>query len=125
VTDAIFALMDLDGSGVISFDEYACCLVSYCLFTEADIFQFVFNLFDEDGGGSLDEVRLSTAATGGGWNSVAPPLAHVLQVFGASPGHARPRWSTGDARGDLTQEDGDRTRELNGVGVVCSDRKRS
>ena len=117
--------MDLDGSGVISFDEYACCLVSYCLFTEADIYQFVFNLFDEDGGGSLDEVCLSMAATGGGWNSVAPPLAHVLQVFGASPGHARPRWSTGDARGDLTQEDGDRTRELNGVGVVCSDRKRS
>ena len=75
--------MDLDGSGVISFDEYACCLVSYCLFTEADIYQFVFNLFDEDGGGSLDEVCLSMAATGGGG---IPSRLH-WRTFCRSSGH--------------------------------------
>ena len=40
--------MDLDGNGVISFDEFAACLVTFCLFTEADIYQFVFDAFDDD-----------------------------------------------------------------------------
>ena len=48
LTDEVFKLMDLDGNGVISFDEFAACLVTFCLFTEADIYQFVFDAFDDD-----------------------------------------------------------------------------
>lgn len=55
LTDGIFKLMDLDGNGVISFDEYVCCLTTYCLYSESDILRFVFDLFDVDESGQLDE----------------------------------------------------------------------
>ena len=55
LTDAIFRLIDLDGNGEISFDEFVCCLVSYCIYTSDDILQFIFQQFDEDDSGYLEE----------------------------------------------------------------------
>ena len=46
--DALLRKVDHNHDGVISFDEFAACLVTFCLFTEADIYQFVFDAFDDD-----------------------------------------------------------------------------
>ena len=36
-TDALFALIDADGSGTIDFDEYVRVLLGYCMYTKEDI----------------------------------------------------------------------------------------
>ena len=57
LTDAVFALLDLDGNGRISFDEFVVCLATYCLYTKEDILQFMFNIFDVDQSGALDDAE--------------------------------------------------------------------
>lgn len=39
----------------ISFDEYALCVVSFASLTKPELFQYVFDLYDDDRSGSLDE----------------------------------------------------------------------
>ena len=54
-TDALFALIDLDGNGTIEFDEYVVVTGTYCMYTKEDILKFCFDIFDADGSGCLDE----------------------------------------------------------------------
>lgn len=39
----------------ISFDQYALCVVQFASLTKPELFQFVFDLYDDDQSGSLDE----------------------------------------------------------------------
>ena len=47
LTDELFALMDLDGSGTIEFDEFIAVLLTYCMYTKDDILRFCFDTFDK------------------------------------------------------------------------------
>ena len=51
----LFALMDLDGSGTIEFDEFIAVLLTYCMYTKDDILRFCFDTFDKDKSNSIDE----------------------------------------------------------------------
>ena len=55
LTDELFALMDLDGSGTIEFDEFIAVLLTYCMYTKDDILRFCFDTFDKDKSNSIDE----------------------------------------------------------------------
>ena len=52
-TDALFALIDLDGNGTIEFDEYVVVTGTYCMYTKEDILKFCFDIFDADGSGAI------------------------------------------------------------------------
>ena len=54
-TDALFALIDQDGSGSIDFAEFIHVLSTYCMYTREDILQFCFETFDTDGSGAIEE----------------------------------------------------------------------
>ncbi|TMW56103.1 hypothetical protein Poli38472_008751 [Pythium oligandrum] len=45
---------------LISFDEYLLCVVSFASLTPPELFQFVFDLYDADKSGSLDEKEFAT-----------------------------------------------------------------
>ena len=54
-TEKLFALIDLDGSGTIEFDEFVRVLATYCMFSKDEILRFCFDIFDVDHSGSIDE----------------------------------------------------------------------
>lgn len=54
-TDALFSLVDVDGSGKIDFSEFIQVLTSYCIYSKTDVLRFAFDIFDVDGSGALDE----------------------------------------------------------------------
>ena len=41
-TDALFQLIDLDGSGTIEFEEYVLVCGTYCMYTKEDILKCAF-----------------------------------------------------------------------------------
>ena len=41
-TDALFQLIDLDGSGTIEFEEYVLICGTYCMYTKEDILKCAF-----------------------------------------------------------------------------------
>ena len=49
LTDALFLLIDVDGSGKISFDEFILVLSTYCIYSKDDILRFCFDTYDVDG----------------------------------------------------------------------------
>jgi len=53
--DALFNLVDADGSGAIDFTEYIQVLSTYCMYSKDDILSFCFQTFDKDGSGQIDE----------------------------------------------------------------------
>lgn len=55
--DRAFAIMDDDGSGQISFQEFVCALWNYLSFDLAALVRFSFSLYDQDSSGYLDVVR--------------------------------------------------------------------
>ncbi|KAH8097852.1 hypothetical protein JL720_769 [Aureococcus anophagefferens] len=55
LTDALFGLMDLDGSGTIEFDEFVAVLLTYCMYSKDDILRFCFDTYDRDHSNSIDE----------------------------------------------------------------------
>lgn len=54
-TKALFGIMDVDGSGQISFSEFVHVCATYCMYSQDDILDFCFNIFDTDQSGWLDE----------------------------------------------------------------------
>jgi len=58
-TAKLFAMVDVDGSGEMSFSEFVTIQATYCVYNQKDILNFSFDFFDEDGSGAidLDEVK--------------------------------------------------------------------
>jgi Ca2+-binding EF-hand superfamily protein len=54
-TDALFAVMDMDPSDEIDFEEYIRICATYCLYTREEILRFCFETYDHDGSGAIDE----------------------------------------------------------------------
>lgn len=54
-TDALFSMIDKNKDGSIDFCEFVQVLGTYCSFTRNDIYRFVFDVFDADGSGAIDE----------------------------------------------------------------------
>jgi len=65
---SLFSLIDTDGSGNISFEEFVASIGTYCMFTKDDILNFIFDIFDEDKSGTLDDqefVKMSAGVNNG------------------------------------------------------------
>lgn len=56
-TDALFALIDTNGSGQIEFCEFVRLCSTYCIYTKEDILRFCFDYFDKDGSGTIDDLE--------------------------------------------------------------------
>ena len=127
LTDAIFKLIDLvgvspianarvarrficdaraaqDGNGRVSFDEFVVCLVTYCLYSREDILQFMFNIFDVDNSGALDDRECVSASCGvSAATCITRALSHAPQVYRAVQGcellraHVRGQLRRGDS----------------------------
>ena len=54
-SDAVIALVDEAGSGVLDFNSYFRIVCLYCYFSEEDILNFCFQTFDKDASGQIDE----------------------------------------------------------------------
>ena len=54
-TDAVFAMVDVNGNGELDFDEYIQIFLSYCMFNQDEILTFTYECFDKDGSGTIDE----------------------------------------------------------------------
>ncbi len=55
LTNALFALIDLDGNGSLDFGEFVQMFTTFCIYSQRDILQFLFSLFDRDNSGALDQ----------------------------------------------------------------------
>jgi serine/threonine-protein phosphatase 2B regulatory subunit len=53
-TDRAFFLFDKDGTGEIDFEEFVLAVWNFCTIEGGDLVRFCFNLYDLDGGGTLD-----------------------------------------------------------------------
>eukprot|EP00924_Labyrinthula_sp_SR-Ha-C_P003240 snap_masked-scaffold_15-processed-gene-3.1-mRNA-1 protein AED:0.13 eAED:0.13 QI:0/0/0/0.33/1/1/3/0/248 len=58
--EALFKLVDLDDSGKIDYSEFVVALGSFCCYSKVEVLRFVFDIFDADGSGSLDEKEFKT-----------------------------------------------------------------
>ena len=54
-TDAVFAMVDVNGNGELDFDEYIQIFMTYCMFNKEEILTFTYECFDKDGSGTIDE----------------------------------------------------------------------
>lgn len=54
-TSGLFSAFDLDGNGLIDFDEWVMVCSAFCLYSKEEILEFTFNTFDKDSGGTIDE----------------------------------------------------------------------
>ena len=54
-TNALFQLIDENGSGTLDFNEFVSVAALYCSYTQEDVLTFAFNTFDKDGSGTIDE----------------------------------------------------------------------
>ena len=54
-TDALMNMVDEEGTGVINFNMFFRLICMYSVYTQEDILQFVFQTFDKDSSGTLDE----------------------------------------------------------------------
>jgi len=54
-TDAVFAMVDVNGNGELDFDEYIQIFMTYCMFNREEILTFTYECFDKDGSGTIDE----------------------------------------------------------------------
>ena len=54
-TDAVFAMVDVNGNGELDFDEYIQIFMTYCMFNREEILVFTYECFDKDNSGTIDE----------------------------------------------------------------------
>jgi len=54
-TDALMNMVDEEGTGVLNFNMFFRLICMYCVYTQEDILQFVFQTFDKDSSGTIDE----------------------------------------------------------------------
>ena len=54
-TDALFAVTDSTGSGALDIQGFFYLITTYSMYSENDIQQFVFQTFDKDASGQIDE----------------------------------------------------------------------
>jgi len=54
-TDALMNMVDEEGTGVLNFNMFFRLICMYSVYTQEDILQFVFQTFDKDSSGTLDE----------------------------------------------------------------------
>ena len=54
-TDAVFAMVDVNGNGELDFDEYIQIFMTYCMFNREEILTFTYECFDKDNSGTIDE----------------------------------------------------------------------
>ncbi|OQR88178.1 hypothetical protein ACHHYP_07281 [Achlya hypogyna] len=59
VGDAVFALIDIDGSGELDFSEYVEALGAFCLLNTEEILKFCFFVFDQDKNGTIEDAELA------------------------------------------------------------------
>ncbi|KDO30839.1 hypothetical protein SPRG_04740 [Saprolegnia parasitica CBS 223.65] len=59
VGDAVFALIDIDGSGELDFSEYVEALGAFCLLNTQEILKFCFFVFDLDKSGTIEDAELA------------------------------------------------------------------
>jgi len=76
-TDAVFALVDMDPSQSVDYEEFLriCCI--YCIYTEEDILRFCFDCFDKDGSGTIDEAEYIVLCQT--INAASPPFGGNFQ----------------------------------------------
>lgn len=55
-TDALLAVIDIGGGGILDFEDFLRVISTYSMYTEEDVLRFVFDAFDKDGSGTVDEV---------------------------------------------------------------------
>ncbi|OQR91232.1 hypothetical protein THRCLA_09061 [Thraustotheca clavata] len=60
VGDAVFALIDIDGSGELDFSEYVEALGAFCLLNPEEILKFCFFVFDQDKNGTIENAELDS-----------------------------------------------------------------
>lgn len=60
--DAVFSLVDINGNGLLDFSEYVRIFCIYCTYSKEEILQFVYNCFDADGSGTIDEEEFQLLA---------------------------------------------------------------
>ena len=53
--DAVFSLVDVNGNGNLDFGEYIQIFCVYCTYNRDEILSFVYECFDADGSGTIDE----------------------------------------------------------------------
>lgn len=54
-SDALFHLVDIEETNVLSFSNFIQILGTYCMFSKDDILRFAFMAFDENGNDTIDE----------------------------------------------------------------------
>ena len=58
--DAIFSIIDLDGSGTLDFGEFVEAVGTFCMFGKMEILKFCFFIFDKDKSGSIEEDEMTS-----------------------------------------------------------------
>jgi len=61
-TDAVFAMVDVNGNGELDFDEYIQIFMTYCMFNRDEILTFTYECFDKDNSGTIDEEEFKLLA---------------------------------------------------------------
>ena len=77
LTDALFQLIDTSGNGLISFNEFVQVTVTYCMYNREEILKFVFDTYDADGSGAIDEEEFMVLCTS--VNAAAPSFPGNFQ----------------------------------------------
>eukprot|EP00941_MAST-03F_sp_MAST-3F-sp1_P005277 g5277.t1 len=54
-TDALFSLVDPEGTGILGFEDFFQLIATYSMYSQEDISRFAFTTFDKDSSGTLDE----------------------------------------------------------------------
>ncbi|KAF0697373.1 Aste57867_11925 [Aphanomyces stellatus] len=60
--DKFLKMIDINGDGVIDFEEFVHALTTYCMYTRDEILKFAFECFDTDESGSIDEMEFKIMA---------------------------------------------------------------
>ena len=98
--DAVFSLVDVNGNGNLDFGEYIQVFCLYCTYNKDEILTFVYECFDKDGSGTIDEEEFML---------LAKTVSAAAPMFPGNFGRALEEFDTnGDGLIDM-----DEFRELN------------